>query len=133
MTALVRSPILWAMEIREAGGVVRLENEVVLRRTAKGEWIFPKGHIEAGETPEQAAIREVAEEVGLEAEVVRPLGEVQFRYQGDLYRVTYFLMQAARFRASWATHLGRDAYVCSVEEARQLLSFDDLRPLLEGL
>src|SRR3712207_9181303 len=37
-------------------------------------WALPKGHIEAGETPEGTAVREVAEETGIIGEVVAPLG-----------------------------------------------------------
>lgn len=41
---------------------------------------LPKGHLEAGETAEQAAVREVAEETGLRARVVAPLGDTAYRY-----------------------------------------------------
>ncbi|KOU30325.1 NUDIX hydrolase [Streptomyces sp. WM6373] len=49
---------------------------MVRRRQQEGKllWAFPGGGIEAGETPEQAAVREVAEEVALEAKAVRVLG-----------------------------------------------------------
>lgn len=47
------------------------------RRAKEGElsWVFPGGAIEAGESPEQAAVREVAEETGLQVEAVKPLGD----------------------------------------------------------
>ena len=41
-------------------------------------WSLPKGHIEEGETPEQAAIREVQEETGIESEIARELGVIDF-------------------------------------------------------
>ena len=54
---------------RSAGAVVftRINNEIkyVIIRSLQGFYGFPKGHIEAGESEEQAALREVAEEVGL--------------------------------------------------------------------
>ena len=53
------------MTVRQAGGVVLLGDQVVLRRTARGEYLFPKGHLEEGETEEETALREVAEETGL--------------------------------------------------------------------
>jgi len=47
------------------------------RRASEGEisWVFPGGAIEAGESPEQAAVREVDEETGLKVESVRVLGD----------------------------------------------------------
>ncbi|MFD5563813.1 NUDIX hydrolase [Kitasatospora griseola] len=50
---------------------------MVQRRVAEGElsWQFPAGEIEAGETPEEAAVRETAEEVGLTVKAERLLGE----------------------------------------------------------
>lgn len=50
---------------------------MIRRRVAEGEllWAFPGGGIEQGETPEQAAVRETAEEVGLEVKAVKVLGD----------------------------------------------------------
>lgn len=50
---------------------------MIRRRQREGKllWAFPGGGIEAGETPEQAAVREVAEEVTLEVKAVRVLGD----------------------------------------------------------
>ncbi|MEE1813522.1 NUDIX hydrolase [Streptomyces sp. SP18ES09] len=50
---------------------------MIRRREREGKllWAFPGGGIEAGESPEQAAVRETAEEVDLEVKAVRSLGE----------------------------------------------------------
>jgi 8-oxo-dGTP diphosphatase len=50
---------------------------MIRRREREGKllWAFPGGGIEQGETPEQAAVRETAEEVGLEVKAVRTLGD----------------------------------------------------------
>lgn len=117
------------MIVEQAGGVVLLGDQVVLRRTAKGEYLFPKGHREPGESMEETARREVAEEVGLEAEIVAPLGEVDFSYQGDDYRVTMFLMRATRRLPEWADHLERDTVVASRDQLPSLLSFESYRRL----
>ena len=52
------------------------------------EWIFPKGHIEAGETPERAALREVLEEAGVRATIVAPLGRLAM---GDAAAAMYLM------------------------------------------
>ncbi|GMA35773.1 hypothetical protein GCM10025876_19770 [Demequina litorisediminis] len=51
------------------------------------EWCLPKGHIEGEETPEEAAIREVAEETGITAEIIRPIGVIDYWFTGDDRRV----------------------------------------------
>jgi 8-oxo-dGTP diphosphatase len=47
------------------------------RRATEGEisWVFPGGAIEIGESPEEAAVREVTEETGLKVEAVKALGD----------------------------------------------------------
>ncbi|HOW90478.1 MAG TPA: NUDIX domain-containing protein, partial [Elusimicrobiales bacterium] len=43
-------------------------------------WTFPKGHLEAGEGPREAARREVAEETGLECEIIRELFKAEYSF-----------------------------------------------------
>ena len=50
-------------------------------------WSLPKGHIEAGETPEQAALREVAEETGIESAIERSLGVIDFWFMAGGKRI----------------------------------------------
>ena len=50
-------------------------------------WSLPKGHIEAGETPEEAAIREVAEETGITSEISRELGVIDFWFMAGGKRI----------------------------------------------
>ena len=50
-------------------------------------WSLPKGHIEDGETPEQAAIREVGEETGIKSEIVRSLGVIDFWFMASGKRI----------------------------------------------
>jgi 8-oxo-dGTP pyrophosphatase MutT (NUDIX family) len=50
-------------------------------------WSLPKGHIEEGETPEQAAIREVQEETGIESEISRALGIIDFWFMAGGKRI----------------------------------------------
>ena len=50
-------------------------------------WSLPKGHIEEGETPEQAAIREVHEETGIESEISKALGVIDFWFMAGGKRI----------------------------------------------
>ena len=50
-------------------------------------WSLPKGHIEDGETPEDAAIREVAEETGITSEIAKSLGVIDFWFMAGGKRI----------------------------------------------
>jgi ADP-ribose pyrophosphatase YjhB (NUDIX family) len=50
-------------------------------------WSLPKGHIEEGETPEQAALREVAEETGIQSEITKSLGVIDFWFMAGGKRI----------------------------------------------
>ena len=58
-----------------------------LDRRGRLLWSLPKGHLELGESVEQAAAREVAEETGIVGEVVGPLGTIDFWFVADGSRV----------------------------------------------
>src|SRR5271154_6829399 len=72
-----------------AGGVVVRGDQVAVivptRRAADGSRVLalPKGHVDPGETPIEAATREVREETGLVAEPVCELGESRYWYRRD--------------------------------------------------
>ena len=74
---------------KSAGGVVVRAAEAIVivptRRAADGSRVLclPKGHLDAGETAQQAAQREVREETGVEAKLVGELGEVRYWYRRD--------------------------------------------------
>jgi 8-oxo-dGTP pyrophosphatase MutT (NUDIX family) len=66
---------------QSAGAVVMIIGRcLALRRADRDEWVFPKGHLEEGERPEDAAIREVREETGLEIEITGSLGTTRYEF-----------------------------------------------------
>lgn len=83
---------------RSAGGLVVEEGKILLISTRSGRrWQLPKGHIELGETPEQAAVREIREETGVTGRIVAPLPGVEYWYvergQARIHKtVDYFLL-----------------------------------------
>jgi 8-oxo-dGTP pyrophosphatase MutT (NUDIX family) len=74
------------MEEHSAGGVVVRGTDCVVivptRRAANGHAVLalPKGHVDPGETPPQAAAREVREEAGVDTELLGELGAVRYWY-----------------------------------------------------
>jgi len=87
-----------------AGGLVLDEAHgaaaIIGRLDRRGRllWSLPKGHIEAGETSEQTAIREVSEETGIESKVLRTLGTIDYWFVAEDRRVHktvhHFLLEA---------------------------------------
>jgi 8-oxo-dGTP pyrophosphatase MutT (NUDIX family) len=112
-----------------AGGIVFRRNansiEYLLIRSRKtpGAWVFPKGHIEEGETPEQAACREVVEEAGVHGRIIMPAGHVSFRSE-------YTRMFLMAFDSVAVTPAERECAWLELEAAVDRLSFDNVRDLL---
>jgi 8-oxo-dGTP pyrophosphatase MutT (NUDIX family) len=85
--------------IRAAGGIVirpvangRYEVACIFRE-ARGDWTFPKGKLDPGETFEQAALREVWEETGMHCDVIRFAGTTNYTHRkGKPKIVAYYLM-----------------------------------------
>lgn len=85
------------MKENSAGGVVVNEGKILLLRKYFGDWVLPKGKIEKEETTSITAVREVREETGIEAEVVKRIGYAKYIYYNQsserVYkRVDYYLM-----------------------------------------
>jgi 8-oxo-dGTP pyrophosphatase MutT (NUDIX family) len=117
-----------------AGGIVSRDKGgareylLVQSRTNSDHWVFPKGHISAGETEEQAALREVREEAGVRAESLHPIGMTEYDMPTEKVRARFFAM---RFLESCEPDEDRESAWCGYEDARARLSFEDLRRLLD--
>ncbi len=83
------------------GGVVfKLTSEgprylLVEASGTRSRWVFPKGHVENGETAAIAALREVGEEAGVRARPIRRLRPVEHKKEGERIAIVYFLMAYA--------------------------------------
>jgi 8-oxo-dGTP pyrophosphatase MutT (NUDIX family) len=98
-------------------------------------WSLPKGHLEAGESPEAAAVREVAEETGITGEVVAPLGSIDFWFVADGHRVHktvhhYLLLRVGGELSDEDIEVSEVAWV-PLREAMERLAYADERALLE--
>ncbi|UKS29566.1 NUDIX domain-containing protein [Paenibacillus sp. HWE-109] len=67
---------------RAAGGLVlrkvRIGYQVLLIEDRYGHVCFPKGHLESGESWEDAAVREIFEETGIKSSILSPLGDIEY-------------------------------------------------------
>jgi ADP-ribose pyrophosphatase YjhB (NUDIX family) len=121
-----------------AGGVVLRDGTVLLIRThnLKGRtiWAFPKGKLDAGETAQQAAVREVAEETGwrcrIEAEL--PKSEYWFQRAGQRVKKTvrWFRMTPVEEGGEMDGEVDEAAWV-PIGEALGRLTYDSNRELLK--
>ena len=111
--------------VEAAGGVVVNGCGEWLMIHRNGRWDLPKGHLECGERIEECAAREVCEETGVAAEVVRPLCETLHAYyfpktaRWELKRTRWYeLFTPACAALKPQTEEGIDAVAwCSPEEA----------------
>lgn len=58
-----------------------------VNRAGRVEWCLPKGHLELGETPEEAAVREIAEETGILGRIIGSLGTIDYWFSVEGRRV----------------------------------------------
>ena len=80
-----KEPELKTGQETSAGGVVYKKDEgkikiALIHRRDRNVWCLPKGKLEKGETPEEAAIREVEEETGLKGDIERKIGDIKYWY-----------------------------------------------------
>ena len=112
---------------------------LIARHDRRGRliWSFPKGHIEAGETTEAAAIREVREETGIDGRILAPLGTIDFWFTTDAHRVHktvhHFLFEAAGGELSDADIEVVEVAWVPLDEVRARLGYADERRLLTRL
>jgi diadenosine hexaphosphate hydrolase (ATP-forming) len=114
-----------------SGGVVFFENSVLILQYKDGTWTFPKGHLEVGETEQQAAEREVLEEAGVRAKSLERIGETRYiNNRGEAREVRWFTMNADVESIKLESTFMNGGFF-TLERAGELLSFPEDRDLLE--
>jgi 8-oxo-dGTP pyrophosphatase MutT (NUDIX family) len=68
---------------------------LVISSSTGKHWVLPKGHIDPGEIPEAAALRELKEETGVLGEIIQPLSIQNFDKSGEKVVIQYYLVRMA--------------------------------------
>ena len=128
------------MDEVSAGGVVVRDGQVIVivpvKRGARGQRVLglPKGHLDPGETAEQAATREVREETGVVAELLEPLGTIAYTYDRKgrrrNKRVSFFLFRYASGSLEDHDHEIEEARWMPLAEAAKSLSYEGERGIV---
>ena len=115
-----------------AGGVIFRERDgqyeiALVGRLSPHRWGLPKGGRQPGESLEEAAVREVSEETGLQARLVCPLGDIDYWYswagQRHFKTVHFYLMEAVGGDVSQHDHEYDLAQWFSLPEVRRTMSY----------
>jgi 8-oxo-dGTP pyrophosphatase MutT (NUDIX family) len=124
--------------VRAAGGVVvrdgaRGREVLVVHRPRYGDWSFPKGKAEAGETDEECALREIEEETGLRCRLGAELESTSYvDAQGRPKRVRYWRMVVESGELVFLHEVDEARWVTR-DQAEALLSYDRDLPLLSAV
>lgn len=119
--------------------VLHEEEPLVLMITSRTHerWIFPKGGLDASETPVEAAQREAFEEAGVKGKAVPDLShdvqavKVSDGKSQDML-VTYFPLQFSEQLEDWPERKRRDRHWVTLSDARKIAGGPDILAALEG-
>jgi 8-oxo-dGTP pyrophosphatase MutT (NUDIX family) len=122
------------LRIRQAGAIAyrRSKGEcrflLITSRRRPNAWIFPKGHVERGETSDACAERELLEESGVSGAIEAPLGSLMAKRYGKKVEIEYFLVRQQR---RGTAQEGRRRDWLPYSEARDQLAYKGARRMLD--
>lgn len=124
-----------------SGGVVVFGNTILLLKKFNGDWVLPKGRIEKDESKKEAALREVLEESGVKAEILKYIDRAQYKYKNlkeeeMVYKtVHWYLMKTNSMDCIPQKKEGFiDAVFVHIDRAKDLVRYEDERNIiLKGL
>jgi 8-oxo-dGTP diphosphatase len=102
---------------------------LLVHRPRYDDWTFPKGKCDGGESDEDCALREVAEETGLDCVFGESLPTVSYESKGRPKRVRYWLMEPRGGEFTPDREVDRIEWL-GLDEAGERLSYDHDRDLL---
>ena len=121
-----------------AGGVVIFGNAILLLRKFNGDWVLPKGKIEPGEDIRDTALREVFEESGVKAKIIRYLGMANYNYRNLKQNETvcktvhWYLMEAYNMDSIPQKEEGFiESTFVHGDKSMNLLKYDDERKIVK--
>lgn len=119
-------------------GQVLIIKNASLKNPKNSYWGFPKGHLEKGESAEEAALREVEEETGLKVEVIKKIDDSKYIFVNSNQEkisklVSIFLMKQTGKEGELKIQEAEllDAKFVSVQEALETLRFKNDKELLK--
>jgi 8-oxo-dGTP pyrophosphatase MutT (NUDIX family) len=120
-----------------SGGLVFYEDKVLLLKNDKHEWVFPKGVLREGDSPEEVAVRRVLLEAGVKARILAPAGKTAYefyslsRQRPVANRITWYIMVADSDTVTpSAVNNFTDGGFFSIEEAMDMVTYSQDKSLL---
>ena len=139
---MAKTPVPTIDQVSAGGVAFRISESIVkvalIRTAAEGRWQLPKGIVDSGETPEQAAIREVREEAGIYCELLEPIDTIDYWFYGNYdgtrkryhKKVHFYLMRFLEGNIADHDHEVVEVRWVELNSAEEMLAFKSEKELV---